>query len=171
MVDFQQTAFEQHSACARRYNSARRTSESHRRHRSWYARRARKRSPVGRLCSIGQWPTTTTRKKRRCQTTGINYCARRRGADAFAVEQARAEGNVLSRELIALPPNELTPKNIAKAARQQPPWGGSARSTISRSRQDGAGAFVAVAQGSSQQDAAIVHPLIATGKADGRFGR
>jgi leucyl aminopeptidase len=72
---------------------------------------------------------------------------------------ARAEGNVLCRELTILPPNELTPRTyrrrIAQLAREQ----GWRRQEFdfARLRRMGAGAFCAVAQGSADMDAAIVH--------------
>jgi leucyl aminopeptidase len=80
-------------------------------------------------------------------------------ADAFVVEQARAEGNLLCRELTALPPNELTPKYYrAEIARLAKDMGWTREEyDFKRLVKMGAGAFVAVAQGSSQQDAAIVH--------------
>ena len=79
--------------------------------------------------------------------------------DGHAVARAVAEGNSLARELTLLPPNELTPGNyrtrIKKLARAQG-WKHE-EFDIKRLRKMGAGAFVAVAQGSHEQDAAIVH--------------
>ena len=72
---------------------------------------------------------------------------------------ARAEANVLCRELTILPPNELTPRTyrrrIALLARAQ----GWRRQEFdfARLRRMGAGAFCAGAQGSADMDAAIVH--------------
>ncbi len=77
----------------------------------------------------------------------------------FAALKAQAEGNLLCRELTALPPNELTPaayrKRISKLAQQH----GLKREEfdLKKLRKIGAGAFVAVAQGSADDDAAIVH--------------
>lgn len=72
---------------------------------------------------------------------------------------ARAAGNVLARQLTALPPNDLTPgvyrKRIKRLARAEG-WT-IEEFDFSRLRKMGAGAFVAVAQGSAEQDAAIVH--------------
>ena len=72
--------------------------------------------------------------------------------------RAQAEGNVLCRELTVLPPNELTPgayrarvRELAKAER----WA-IEEFDMKRLRKMGAGAFVAVAQGSDVDDAAIV---------------
>jgi leucyl aminopeptidase len=79
-------------------------------------------------------------------------------ANGFATLRAQAEGNVLCRELTVLPPNELTPgayrerlRDYAKAER----WG-IYEYDMKCLRKMGAGAFVAVAQGSDVDDAAIV---------------
>ncbi len=78
---------------------------------------------------------------------------------AFDSIRAMAAGNLLCRELTVLPPNELTPglyrKRIATLARQH----GWQREEfdLKTLRKMGAGAFVAVAQGSDPDDAAIVH--------------
>jgi leucyl aminopeptidase len=77
----------------------------------------------------------------------------------LAEARAVAEANILCRELTALPPNELTPRAyrariraFAKSARL-----GLTEYDLPRLRRIGAGAFVAVAQGSAEADAAIVH--------------
>jgi leucyl aminopeptidase len=81
-----------------------------------------------------------------------------RAADGFAPLRAQAMGNTLCRELTVLPPNELTPgayrRRIAKLARDYG-WAHE-EYDLKRLRRMGAGAFVAVAQGSAQEDAAIV---------------
>lgn len=82
-----------------------------------------------------------------------------RDAGGFAALRAQAEGNVLCRELTVLPPNELTPGAYRQRLREHAT---SERWTIEeydmkRLRKMGAGAFVAVAQGSEVDDAAIVH--------------
>jgi leucyl aminopeptidase len=73
--------------------------------------------------------------------------------------KAQAEGNLLCRELTVLPPNELTPAayrtRIGKLA-QQHGWTHE-EFDLKKLRKMGAGAFVAVAQGSADDDAAIVH--------------
>lgn len=73
--------------------------------------------------------------------------------------RAQAEGNLLCRSLTVLPPNELTPalyrKRIQKLA-QTHGWH-YAEFDMKALRKMGAGAFVAVAQGSEDDDAAIVH--------------
>lgn len=82
-----------------------------------------------------------------------------RSADGFARQRAVAEGNLLCRELTVLPPNELYPgsyrKRIAQLAKARG-WRHE-EYDMKRLRQMGAGAFVAVAQGSAADDAAIVH--------------
>jgi leucyl aminopeptidase len=77
----------------------------------------------------------------------------------FAALKAQAEGNLLCRTLTVLPPNELTPtlyrKRVKELAKQQ---GWQLKEFDLKSlRKMGAGAFVAVAQGSHDEDAAIVH--------------
>ena len=82
-----------------------------------------------------------------------------RDAGGFAEIAAVAEANTLARSLTALPPNELTPaeyrrrlQGIARSRRWQ-----HEEFDMRRLRRLGAGAFVAVAQGSAPEDAAIVH--------------
>ena len=80
-------------------------------------------------------------------------------ANAFAERRAAAEANVLARELTVLPPNELTPASYRKRVRElarQRGWRHE-EYDVGRLRKMGAGAFVAVAQGSAETDAAIVH--------------
>ncbi len=77
----------------------------------------------------------------------------------FAAVAALAEANTLARELTALPPNELTPghyrERVRALARKQE-WR-IEEYDFKRLKKLGAGAFCAVAQGSHEQDAAIVH--------------
>src|SRR5687767_11294506 len=80
-------------------------------------------------------------------------------AAGFSVLRARAEGNLLSRELTVSPPNELTPGAYRKRVRalaQSERWA-IEEFNMKHLRKMGAGAFVAVAQGSPVEDAAIVH--------------
>ena len=77
----------------------------------------------------------------------------------FAMLKAQAAGNFLCRELTVLPPNELTPalyrariKKLAQANKWK-----HEEFDLKKLRKMGAGAFVAVAQGSHDEDAAIVH--------------
>ncbi|MBI3903583.1 MAG: leucyl aminopeptidase family protein [Nitrosomonadales bacterium] len=78
---------------------------------------------------------------------------------AFDGLRAQAAGNLLCRELTVLPPNELTPgmyrERIKNLARDNG-WK-YAEFNLKKLRKLGAGAFVAVAQGSETEDAAIVH--------------
>jgi leucyl aminopeptidase len=79
--------------------------------------------------------------------------------DDFSALRARAEGNVLCRELTVLPPNELTPATYRERLKQlagQHGWRHE-EYDFRRLRKMGAGAFCAVAQGSATDDAAIVH--------------
>jgi leucyl aminopeptidase len=77
----------------------------------------------------------------------------------FAAARAIAEANTLARSLTLIPPNELTPARYRQQIRvlaSQEGW----RLTeypLARLKSMGAGAFVAVAQGSDPADAAIVH--------------
>ncbi len=81
------------------------------------------------------------------------------GKGGFDALRAQAAGNLLCRELTVLPPNELTPgvyrARIKKLA-QANGWELD-EFTLPKLRKLGAGAFVAVAQGSADEDAAIVH--------------
>ncbi|MEO7727363.1 MAG: leucyl aminopeptidase family protein [Burkholderiales bacterium] len=82
-----------------------------------------------------------------------------RDADGFAAWRARAEGNVLCRELTVLPPNELTPtayRALIKALAKEHGWQRE-EYDYKKLKKMGAGAFCAVAQGSDMHDAAIVH--------------
>lgn len=82
-----------------------------------------------------------------------------RAGDGFAALRAQAVGNTLCRELTVLPPNELTPgayrERIGRLAREHG-WKHE-EYDVGRLRRMGAGAFVAVARGSAEADAAIVH--------------
>ena len=77
----------------------------------------------------------------------------------FAALKAQAEGNLLCRTLTVLPPNELTPGQYrarVKKLAQSNKWKVE-EFDLKKLRKMGAGAFVAVAQGSHDEDAAIVH--------------
>ena len=81
-----------------------------------------------------------------------------RDAGAFSALRAQAEGNLLCRELTVLPPNELTPGLYRQRLRERAKterWA-IEEFDMKRLRKIGAGAFVAVAQGSDTEDAAIV---------------
>lgn len=79
--------------------------------------------------------------------------------DGFAEVQALVAGNTLTRQLTMLPPNDLTPttyrEKIEKLAKQEG-WKHQ-EYDMRKLKKLGAGAFVAVGQGSEPQDAAIVH--------------
>jgi leucyl aminopeptidase len=79
--------------------------------------------------------------------------------NSFETLRATAAGNLLCRELTVMPPNELTPteyrKRIKKLALTNH-WKHE-EFDLKALRKMGAGAFVAVAQGSDPEDAAIVH--------------
>ena len=94
-----------------------------------------------------------------------------RDAAGFAEIAAVAEANTLARTLTALPSNELTPsdyrqrlRQIARGRRWQ-----FEEFDMRRLRRLGAGAFVAVAQGSAPEDAAIVHLAWRPKKPQGRL--
>ena len=77
----------------------------------------------------------------------------------FDALKAQAEGNLLCRTLTVLPPNELTPGQYRKRVKElakQHGWQ-LKEFDLKALRKMGAGAFVAVAQGSHDEDAAIVH--------------
>ncbi len=80
-------------------------------------------------------------------------------AENFTLQRAIAEGNLLARGLTVLPANELTPKTyrqqIKKLAENEG-WKYQ-EFDLNTLKEMGAGAFVAVAQGSDSEDAAIVH--------------
>ncbi len=79
--------------------------------------------------------------------------------EPFDALRAQAEGNLLCRELTMTAPNELTPglyrQRVKKLATAQK-WKYE-EFDMKKLRMMGAGAFVAVAQGSDPEDAAIVH--------------
>jgi len=79
-------------------------------------------------------------------------------ADGFAAARSVAQGNLLARELTMLPPNELTPALYRQRARQLAVDEGwqYTEYDMKKLRKLGAGAFLAVAQGSADEDAAIV---------------
>ena len=78
---------------------------------------------------------------------------------AFDALKAQAAGNLLCRELTVLPPNELTPGAYRQRVKKLATANGWKHEefTMPKLRKMGAGAFVAVAQGSDPEDAAIVH--------------
>lgn len=81
-----------------------------------------------------------------------------RSRNEFGVQRAVAAGNALCRELTVLPPNELNPARYRARVRSLARAHGWRQEDydLKRLRKMGAGAFVAVAQGSADEDAAIV---------------
>jgi leucyl aminopeptidase len=78
---------------------------------------------------------------------------------SFEILKAQAVGNLLCRELTILPPNTLTPTAYRSRIEQlahENKWAYEAFD-LKKLRKMGAGAFVAVAQGSADEDACIVH--------------
>jgi leucyl aminopeptidase len=92
--------------------------------------------------------------------------------DGFAAVRARAEGNLLARCLTMLPPNELTPALYRAKIRELAGREGwkYREFDVKAMRKMGAGAFVAVAQGSDPEDAAVVH-LKLRPKSAGKTGK
>lgn len=77
----------------------------------------------------------------------------------FAAVMALSRANTLARELTALPPNQLTPAHYRERVRDLARAQGwkIEEYDFKRLKKMGAGAFCAVAQGSGDKDAAIVH--------------
>ena len=77
----------------------------------------------------------------------------------FAAARVIAEANTLARSLTLIPPNELTPARYRQQIRSLTRHEGwhLTEYSLARLKAMGAGAFVAVAQGSDPADAAIVH--------------
>lgn len=92
---------------------------------------------------------------------GANLKAAQRSVYSASLNWARckAEANILARSLCVLPPNQLTPGSFR--AQIPPLLKGSGIKTevydLARLRRLKAGAFLAVAQGSSTPDAAVIH--------------
>ena len=80
-------------------------------------------------------------------------------ADGFADIEALVAGNVLTRTLTMTPPNELNPTQYCAKIAELAKLNGWQHQVFDMPKliQMGAGAFVAVGQGSDPQDAAIVH--------------
>ncbi len=101
----------------------------------------------------------TRKKKDKPWTLGKIRLHGHDDADDFAALAARAEGNLLARSLTQLPANDLTPGLYRKFVRELADKQGWKHEEydLKKLRKMGAGAFVAVAQGSEPEDAAIVH--------------
>ena len=83
-------------------------------------------------------------------------------AALLARAEALAAGNTLTRALTVLPPNELTPAAYRQQVKALAAGAGWKHSELDMAalRRRKAGAFVAVAQGSRPEDAAIVHLVL-----------
>jgi leucyl aminopeptidase len=100
-----------------------------------------------------------TRKKKEDRQRPLEKIALFGTRGDFDPVAALARANALARELTALPPNELTPRRYRELLREHARthgWG-IEEFDYKRLARMGAGAFVAVAQGCHEQDAAIVH--------------
>lgn len=95
-----------------------------------------------------------------------------RDAGGYPEIETLVAANVLARELTALPANELTPARYReKLRRMARRWRWDIEEfDLTRLRRLGAGAFVAVAQGSAAEDAAIVHLRWRPKRVLGRIG-
>jgi leucyl aminopeptidase len=120
------------------------------------------RKRAAELAVYGAWvngaplPVHKKDERKPLQKIELYGCADKK---VFAPLKAQAEGNLLCRELTALPPNELTPGQYrirVKKLAQEQGWKHE-EFDMKKLRKMGAGAFVAVAQGSDPEDAAIVH--------------
>ncbi len=121
------------------------------------------RSKAGQLATYAAWVNGTKlpQRKKKPQSRPLAKIVLYgcQAKDNFNALLAQAEGNLLCRELTVLPPNELTPglyrQRIRKIAKDCG-WKHGEYS-LQKLRRMGAGAFVAVAQGSFEEDAAIVY--------------
>jgi leucyl aminopeptidase len=113
----------------------------------------------------------TRKKKPENRTLQKIHLHGARDAAGFADIAALAAANTLARELTALPPNELTPARYRRRLREIARNRGWSHEEfdMKRLRRMGAGAFVAVAQGSVPEDAAIVHLTWRPKNAQGRI--
>jgi leucyl aminopeptidase len=124
---------------------------------------AAQRQRMAELAVYGAWvngallPVHKKKDERKAlQKIELIGCSDKKPFDAL---KAQAAGNLLCRELTVLPPNELTPgayRQRVKKLAQANGWKFE-EFTMPKLRKMGAGAFVAVAQGSETEDAAIVH--------------
>ncbi len=124
---------------------------------------AAQRQRMAELAVYGAWvngallPVHKKKDERKpLQKIELHGCNDKKPFDAL---KAQAAGNLLCRELTVLPPNELTPgayRQRVKKLAQENGWKHQ-EFDMKALRKMGAGAFVAVAQGSDPEDAAIVH--------------
>ena len=127
-----------------------------------YGPSARRRQAAG-LAVYAAWVNGARLPERKTKPDGGELKVLRlfgyRASDGFPDTRAVASGNLLCRELTVLPPNELTPGSYRRRVREIARKRGwkCEEYDLGRLRKMGAGAFVAVARGSPDQDAAIVH--------------
>ncbi len=121
--------------------------------------------PLQKIILVGLTAADTVKRRAQRISTPTLALPMQRGGDvafskkSFDALKAQAEGSLLCRELTVLPPNELTPglyRGRIKKLAQQNSWKHE-EFDMKKLRRMGAGAFVAVAQGSDPEDAAIVH--------------
>jgi len=124
---------------------------------------ATRRRQAAELAVYAAWANGSRLPERKKKPDGASLKSVRlhgyRARDGFARQRAVARGNLLCRELTVSPPNELTPASYRKRVSRLAKQGGWRHEEydMKRLRKMGAGAFVAVAQGSAVDDAAIVH--------------
>ncbi|MBI1965228.1 MAG: leucyl aminopeptidase family protein [Betaproteobacteria bacterium] len=124
---------------------------------------AAQRRHAAELAAYSAWINGAQLPERKKKAEGSTLQAVRlyghRSPDGYARQKAAARGNLLARELTMLPPNELNPGSyrarVKRLARERG-WRHE-EYDMKRLRRMGAGAFVAVAQGSDDEQAAIVH--------------
>jgi leucyl aminopeptidase len=161
IFDPQQTAFEQHTAMRKAVQSL--MAEQPKEITiavSGTAEQRRMAAETALYCILLNSALLPVRKKKdeRKPLQKITIYGHQSGND-YQTQRAQAVGNILSRELTMLPANELTPglyrERIRKLAKEEN-WK-CEEFDLKKLRKMGAGAFVAVAQGSEEEDAAIVH--------------
>lgn len=103
-------------------------------------------------------PRYKSARKKTKHLKSIKFCGLAEAVD-FDRTLAEAAGNTLARQLTTLPPNELTPRQYHTRVRELAEEQGWDMQflDINALKRKKAGAFLAVAQGSEEQDAGIVH--------------
>lgn len=161
IFDTQQTAFEQHTTMRKAIQSL---LEEHPREItiavSGTAEQRRLAAESAVYCALVNSALLPVRKKKDERKPLLKITVYGHHSDnVYLTQSAQAAGNILSRELTMLPANELTPalyrERIRKLAKEEN-WK-CTEFDLKKLRKIGAGAFVAVAQGSEEEDAAIVH--------------
>lgn len=118
----------------------------------------RQAADIAVYCALVNAPLPTQKKNDDARVLGTITVHGIDNDQSFARTLALAEGNYLARLLTVLPPNELTPaiyrQRIAALAGDNA-WQ-HREFDLPQLKEMGAGAFLAVAQGSAEQDAAIV---------------